>query len=122
MVHKMQGLVEPGSRGQATRRELLALMGAAVLLAATRAGAKATEHRVSIKGLAYQPAQLTVKRGDVIVWTNDDPYPHTVTDQGVFDSNSIAAGASWRYTASKAGNFPYTCTFHPNMKGELKVE
>ena len=41
---------------------------------------------------------------------------------GNFDSKSIAAGASWRFKASKPGVYDYICTLHPNMKGTLKVE
>lgn len=47
--------------------------------------------------------------------------PHTVTAKGVFDSRSIAAGKSWKYVARTLGEYPYLCTFHPNMKGTLRV-
>jgi plastocyanin len=50
------------------------------------------------------------------------PFPHTVTAKGVFDSHSIAAGASWRFVARKPGVYDYICTLHPNMNGTLKVE
>jgi plastocyanin len=90
------------------------------------AGAIAAEkhatHTVVIEDLKYTPETLVVKRGDVVVWINKDPYPHTVTAKGVFDSRSIAAGQSWKYTARKAGEYHYLCTFHPNMKGTLRVE
>ena len=63
-----------------------------------------------------------MKRGDTVVWINKDPFPHTVTAKGVFDSHAMAAGRSWTYTARKAGEFAYICTLHPTMKGTLKVE
>ena len=72
--------------------------------------------------MKYEPETLTVKRGDTIVWANKDPFPHSVTAKGAFDSHDIAAGKSWKYTASKAGEYAYICTLHPNMKGTLKVE
>ncbi|MGZ5236392.1 MAG: cupredoxin domain-containing protein [Caldimonas sp.] len=81
-----------------------------------------TTHQVVIQGLQYVPATLTVKRGDVVVWVNKDPFPHTVTAPGGFDSREIAAGKSWRFTASRAGVFPYLCTLHTTMKGVLQVE
>jgi plastocyanin len=83
---------------------------------------KAATHTVVMDGVAYQPDALTVKRGDTVVWVNKDPFPHTVTAKGSFDSHDIAAGKSWKYTASKAGEYAYICTLHPNMKGTLKVE
>jgi plastocyanin len=65
---------------------------------------------------------VTVKRGDSVVWINEDPFPHTVTAAGAFDSKSIAADGSWKYRPLRAGEFAYTCTFHPNMKGTLNVQ
>jgi plastocyanin len=88
----------------------------------TGAGAIAATHTVVIEGTNYAPATLTVKRGDTVVWMNKDPFPHTVTSKGLFDSHAIAAGRSWKYAPRKAGEFPYICTLHPNMKGTLKVE
>ena len=79
-------------------------------------------HTVVIKATSYAPAAVTVKRGDTVVWINEDPFPHTVTAAGAFDSKSIAAGGSWKYRPLRAGEFAYTCTFHPNMKGTLSVQ
>jgi plastocyanin len=78
----------------------------------------------SVAGMAtsYAPLALTMKLGDIVVWRNEDPFPHTATAAGVFDSKSIAAGASWKYRPEAAGKYAYICTFHPNMKGTLKVE
>lgn len=121
----------PGNDGPQNRRHAdactrrLALIRTLSLLSvgiSASAVARPATHTVIIEALAYKPAALTVKRGDVVVWTNKDPYPHTVTAQGVFDSKSIAPGGTWKYTANKTGDFPYTCTFHPNMKGTLRVE
>jgi plastocyanin len=72
--------------------------------------------------LLYVPETLKIRRGDVVVWINKDPFPHTVTAAGGFDSGPIAAGKSWRFTAHKAGPFNYVCTLHSNMKGTLEVE
>jgi plastocyanin len=84
--------------------------------------AQAATHAVVIDGLKYEPETVTAKRGDTIVWVNNDPFPHTVTAKGVFDSHEIAAGKSWRYTPRNAGEYIYICTLHSNMKGTLKVK
>ncbi|NUO85565.1 MAG: cupredoxin family copper-binding protein [Cupriavidus sp.] len=79
-------------------------------------------HQVVMEGTAYVPQTLSVRPGDVVVWVNRDPFPHTVTaSAGGFDSNTVAPGKSWRYTARKAGVFPYRCTLHPTMTGTLSV-
>ena len=88
----------------------------------TAAADRARTHEVVIQGLLYVPETLTVRPGDVVVWINKDPFPHTVTAAGVFDSGSIAAGKSWRFTAKKPGTYPYLCTLHTTMKGTLRVE
>src|SRR3954452_25027649 len=110
----------------AMRGRFLRSFGAAAALACLVAlagcGASAATHQVAIDGLKFQPDSLTVQSGDSIVWTNKDPFPHTVTSpSGGFDSHEIAPGQSWKYTASKKGTFGYTCTLHPIMKATLIV-
>jgi plastocyanin len=101
---------------------LVVAASASTLRAAAAADSATGTHQVVIQGLQNVPATLTVKRGDVVVWTNKDPFPHTVTAPGVFDSKSIAEGKSWRYKADRVGSFEYICTLHSNMKGKLRVE
>ena len=100
------------------------LAGAAGLLGRDVAAAAEhpQTHEVVVQGLLYAPDTLKVKRGDVVSWVNKDLFPHTATAAGAFDSGSIAAGKSWRFTARKAGTFAYVCTLHSNMKGTLQVE
>jgi len=114
---------------RAIRAGLVALAGGALLGAAlvtTPGGVAAADapktHHVAIQALAYLPETLAVRPGDVVVWTNKDPFPHTVTAAGAFDSGPIAAGKSWRFTAKKAGTYRYLCTLHTTMKGTLRVE
>jgi len=82
----------------------------------------AAEHTVVMDGVKFEPAALTVSSGDTVVWINKDPFPHTATARGVFDSHEIAAGKSWKFTPGKAGVYEYVCTLHPGMKGTLTVK
>lgn len=107
-----------------TRRRLL---GAALCACATLAFsgallAKGTTHTIVMDGVKYTPANLTVKVGDRVTWVNKDPFPHTATSPGHFDSKDIPADGKWTYVAKKAGTYDYICIYHPNMKGTLKVE
>jgi plastocyanin len=80
-------------------------------------------HTVLIEGTSFTPQTLTVRRGDTIVWTNKDPFPHTVTAQNrQFDSHLLAEDHSWQYTARKSGEFPYFCALHQTMTGVLIVK
>jgi len=78
---------------------------------------------IAIDAVRFQPAEITVSVGDTVVWTNKDPFPHNVTStDGALRSSSLAPGRSFRFRATKAGTFPYTCTLHPTMKGEIHVK
>jgi plastocyanin len=85
--------------------------------------AEGAVHTVVIENMQYNPPELRVHRGERIVWVNKDLFPHTVTAAAhAFDSGSIAPGASWTYVAGKTPEYAYGCTFHPTMKGILKVQ
>ena len=86
------------------------------------AAGRPVTHTVVIDGLKFQPESLKVRRGDTVVWVNKDPFPHTATAAGVFDSHNIAAGHSWKYSATKKGEFTYVCTLHSTMRAILRVE
>ena len=112
------------------RARLRWLWPAALLLSAGNAAtadaehpAQGAVHTVVIENMQFNPAELQVRRGERIVWVNKDLFPHTVTSGShAFDSGSIAATSSWTYVARKAGEYAYGCTFHPTMKGVLKVQ
>ena len=107
--------------------EVVAILVAtvALLVFSVRHGAalaKPTTHDVSIEGMQFHPDDVSAKRGDAIVWTNKDLFPHTVTStSGDFDSHEIKPGESWTYRVSKAGELAYVCSLHPTMKAMLRV-
>ncbi|QQJ99253.1 cupredoxin domain-containing protein [Burkholderia ambifaria] len=82
----------------------------------------ATTHRITIEGMRFNPASVTVARGDTIVWVNKDLVAHTATAAGLFDSHEIRPDASWTYVANTPGRHAYICTFHPTMKATLTVK
>jgi plastocyanin len=101
------------------RALVLALAVAAI---ASASAAHAAEQTVVIEGVKFEPAELTVERGATVVWVNKDPFPHTATARGAFDSKEIAPGKSWKWIARKTGSYDYVCTLHPGMKGKLTVK
>ena len=48
---------------------------------------------------------------------------HTITSdtQGLFDSGSLAPGATFEHTFTAAGTYPYHCSIHPTMTGVIVV-
>jgi plastocyanin len=71
----------------------------------------------------YSPAQISVKVGTQIMWTNSGAVAHTVTaDDGTsFDSGTMDPKATFKLTPTMAGTFAYHCTFHPWMRATLVV-
>lgn len=112
----------------AAKRLALVLAAAGLLLAGVGLAVAAEErtaprrHTVTIEGNAFRPDDLTVDRGDTIVWVNRDFYPHTATaSDGSFDSGTIPADESWELTIEAPGELRYVCTLHPTMKALLRV-
>ena len=80
-------------------------------------------NEVIIQGYAYNPTSLTVPVNTTVKWVNKDPIPHTVTsDAGLFDSGSIASGASFTQPFTTAGTYNYHCTIHPYMTAKIIVQ
>lgn len=115
-------------KGRCLSPILLALMLVAGLIALPSGGRltanepQARLHNVDIREFAFMPAELTIRLGDAIVWTNRDFAPHTATSaEGDWDTSEIAYGQSSRQTPTQLGVFDYICVFHPTMKARLIV-
>ncbi len=80
-------------------------------------------HVVEIRGMAFHPAVLEVRRGDTIVWINRDIVPHTATATHRFGwtTGRLLQGASGRYVPRRKGEDPYLCELHPTMLGKLII-
>jgi plastocyanin len=75
-----------------------------------------------MNGTRFVPADVTVKLGETVTWTNKDPFPHNVfSSTGGFSSQDLKPGAAWRFRPKNEGRFPYVCTLHPGMQGTLVV-
>jgi predicted lipoprotein with Yx(FWY)xxD motif/plastocyanin len=101
--------------------EMIQGAGAAAPAATAAPASEGKTVNASIKGFSFgQP--LTVSVGTTVIWTNEDDAAHTVTaNDGSFDSGDIAKGETFSFKFEKAGTFDYTCTIHPNMKGQVIV-
>jgi plastocyanin len=102
---------------------VLAIVVALVVLSGVVAvlSAQPQVHTVFIEGMRFQPEGLSVAAGDTVVWINRDMVPHTATSSGQFDSGDMAPGKSWTHTVRDTGEFSYICTYHPLMKGIVRV-
>jgi plastocyanin len=88
--------------------------------ASPAAGAEST---VTISGLTFSPAELTVPAGTTVTWVNEDSEPHTATgnDREALQSGTMMPGDSFSQAFSEAGTIEYFCEFHAGMRGTLII-
>ncbi len=88
---------------------------------------------INIVDFGFQPADVTIKVGDTVTWTNTGSFTHTSTSgtttggtrhpDGLWDSGSIPPGQTFSHTFTKAGTFPYYCIPHfTSMVGTVTVQ
>lgn len=95
--------------------------------AATDDGESSAQEELSVDIVsieeAFDPSSATVAAGGEITWVNIDDIPHTTTaEDGTWDSGNLEAGDEFTFTVDEPGTYPYFCSIHPSMRGELTVE
>lgn len=85
---------------------------------------KATKE-IRIKDYKFVPDRITVKKGEKVVWVNEDLAKHTVTRDAGFssgpESKLLAQGEKYEYTFDAVGITAYHCDPHPYMKATVEV-
>jgi plastocyanin len=104
----------------AVSRSLGFAVAVTILLGA--ASAHAEEFKVTIDNFTFTPAEVKVKVGDTVTWTNHDDIPHTVVSAGKFRSKTTDTDGTFSFTFTSAGDYKYFCSLHPHMTGMIKVE
>ena len=70
----------------------------------------------------FTPSTLTVRRGAIVTWVNDDKQPHTVTSmEGAFASQAISTAGSFFFRFDTPGAYSYFSGFQPQMTGKIVV-
>lgn len=80
---------------------------------------------VTIDNFVFKPAELTIKAGTTVTWTNRDDIPHTVTDAAhppTFRSPALDTDDSTSVTFKTPGIYHYFCSLHPHMQGTVIVQ
>ena len=96
----------------------IALTGLAVLAAP----AQADSIFVSAGTTRFAPAELDVLVGDNVIWRNNSVKTHNVKSEAEgYNSGRFAPRAAANHVFASAGSFPYVCTIHDGMTGEIGV-
>ena len=74
---------------------------------------------VEVRDNSFSPLTLSVPAGSTVEWRWTGGSPHNVTGDG-FLSAPQSSGV-YRHTFSHAGRYPYQCTLHAHMLGEVTV-
>jgi predicted secreted protein with PEFG-CTERM motif len=112
---------------------------AAVLAIPSQAAFAATVNITIVPGAstktndAFSPNPAQANVGDTVIWTNKDGALHTVNSGtggtadkkfGLKEDGSpvlIPPSKTFEWKATEAGDYPYFCSLHPAMVGDLKV-
>ena len=97
-------------------------IAAAITLFLGSAHAYAEDTNITIDNFTFTPAELTVKVGTTVTWTNHDDIPHAIVSAGKFRSKTLDTDNSFSFTFTAAGDYKYFCSLHPHMTGTIKVE
>jgi plastocyanin len=80
------------------------------------------KHIVEMEQMQFQPAELSIQKGDTVVFTNRDLVAHNITEasKAAWSSSLLPTGKSWSIVVNQ--NYNYICTIHPTMRGKIIVE
>jgi plastocyanin len=100
------------------RAVAVALAGLAVLAAP----AQADSIFVSAGTSSFAPANLDVLVGDNVIWRNNSVKTHNVKSEAEgYNSGRFGPRTAANHVFASAGSFPYVCTIHDGMTGEIGV-
>lgn len=106
---------------------LVVLLGAIVAVGGSSVGAQSpasTTHVIGQRGSQFNPPALTVRKGDVLVFVNDDNKPHHIvshTPLQTFDLDLLQPGSEVRQVMDRAGEIIIGCDVHPRMETVVTV-
>jgi len=111
-------------KSRAIRSAILpAIAAMAILPVSAWGGAHAARsHTVTLKNIAFHPANLSINRGDSVTWLwRDGETEHNVTGHGFRSRTQNHGSFTVRFTHS--GTFNYHCTIHVSegMRGKIVV-
>jgi plastocyanin len=104
------------------RFDLICLATAVALTGLVRAAAPVT---VTQKGLQFSVEELSLGKGQVVTFVNDDRTAHniTVSGEGVNLNGGLQQpGADFKVPFAKPGTYQVSCGIHPKMKMTITVK
>jgi len=74
--------------------------------------------------LQFSPTSVTIKAGQVLEWDNSGSIAHNVTFDSFasITSDTMNGGDKFEVKFLLPGTYPFHCTFHPGMDGQVTVQ
>lgn len=85
----------------------------------------AKEVTVEIYKRKFIPAEITIEKGDTVIWKNIEKRQyHNVWFKQLYkeEPDYLFPGDTYQQTFNEVGEFPYVCGPHPKMTGVVKVK
>ena len=101
---------------------LFAVAAGALLLVSSPATAAPHTYTVVIDKMKFGPIPVGLRQGDTILWVNRDILRHTATAVDHAFDVDLPAGKAGKTVIERSGTIPFSCRFHPGMKGALQVK
>ena len=80
-----------------------------------------TSHTIVQKNRRFSLAEIAIKRGESLTFTNADEFIHQMYVDGLFDSDERLPGQTLTEDFPKTGTFEVRCHIHPKMKLVVRV-
>ena len=79
---------------------------------------------VVIDNFSFSPNALMLSVGPTVTRANHDAVAHGIAsaDNSFRDSAALKLGQNFSHTFGAAGTYPYFCSIHPRMQGEISVK
>jgi plastocyanin len=109
--------------GRARLRALV--VGFGLIAALGTAIAAGIEHKVGQKNKEFSAAEVTIKPGESVVFTNDDDVAHNVfcnNPDCKFNTKIQTPGTKSPVKFEKEGTYEVRCAIHPKMKLTVHVK
>jgi len=103
------------------------VVGAQLLVLTWASSVVAGSSDVEVTLFQFRPVALEVTAGSAVTWVNQDDIRHTVTSGtpeapgGAFDAALAGRAATATIRFAEPGVYPYFCSRHQAMRGEIRV-
>lgn len=73
-------------------------------------------HTIIQKGRRFSAAEVTIRKGETLTFTNNDEFIHQIYAVPLFDSDERNPGQNLTEAFNQSGTFAVHCHIHPKMK------